>query len=70
MKGILAAVFFGVFVGALGYELLNRTKPEIVEEIRRKVADGVSNFMGQDNCCDDADDFDADLLDEEGAVTA
>ena len=70
MKGILAAVFCGVFVGALGYELLNRSRPEIVEEIRRKVADGLSSFWGTDDVCDGLDDFDTEYVDEESKATA
>ena len=70
MKGILAAVFCGVFVGALGYELLNRTRPEVVEEIRKKVADGLSCFLGTCDSCEDLDDFDSDFSDDEVSATA
>ncbi len=58
MKAILAAVFCGVFVGALGYEMLNRTRPEVVAGIRRKVADGFGSFFGTDSGLDELDDLD------------
>lgn len=66
MKAILAAVFCGVFVGALGYEMLNRTRPEVVAGIRRKVADGFGSFFGTEsglNDIDDLDDFDSEFKD-------
>ena len=70
MKGIFAAVFFGVFVGALGYEILNRTRPEVVADIRKKVADGLSTFFGTDATFDEDDDFDSEMTDEEIKATA
>ena len=49
MKGLFAGVFIGVFFGALGYEIMNRANPEMVEAIRRKVANGVDSVMGTDD---------------------
>lgn len=71
MKGILAGIFLGVFFGALGYEIINRTKPEMVKSIRRKVADGIDKAMGADNTIvdeyeDDLDDMDLDMEQEPG----
>ena len=59
MKGILAGVFIGVFFGALGYEIMNRSNPEIVDAIRRKVSSGVDKVMAEsDN--DSADEYEDD----------
>nr|MBF0220760.1 hypothetical protein [Desulfobulbaceae bacterium] len=61
MKGILAGVFIGVFFGALGYEILNRTNPKMVDAIRRRVSDNVDKFMDPNNDLDeDYDDMDMD----------
>ena len=38
--GVLA----GIIVGAIGMELLNKTNPELVEEIEGKIKDTVESF--------------------------
>jgi hypothetical protein len=46
MTKILVGVFLGVFIGALGYELVSRNNPETIEKIRKKVSEKVDDFMG------------------------
>jgi hypothetical protein len=46
MIKILAGVFLGVFVGALGYELVNRNNPEAIDKIRKNVSKIVDDFLG------------------------
>jgi hypothetical protein len=45
MSKILAGVFLGVFIGALVYEMLNRTKPELTEKIEAKFSEGLDNIL-------------------------
>jgi hypothetical protein len=60
MKAILAGVFVGVFFGALGYEIINRTNPQMVESIRRKVSNEVDRAMGKgdESVDEEPDEFD------------
>ena len=44
MIKILAGVFVGVFIGTLGYELLNRSNPEAIQKIRKKVSETLNDF--------------------------
>ncbi len=46
MSKIFAGVFFGVFIGALAYETLNRTNPVLVQRIRRKVSEKLDDYLG------------------------
>lgn len=46
MTKTLVGVFIGVFLGALGYELLNRNNPEAIQKIRQRVAEKVDEFLG------------------------
>jgi len=48
MSKILVGVFFGVFVGALGYELVMRTRPNAIPNIRKKVSTAVDSFWTED----------------------
>ena len=45
MSKVLVGVFVAVFVGAVIYEVLNRTKPDLTEKFERKVADGLDNIL-------------------------
>ncbi|HLA28011.1 MAG TPA: hypothetical protein VI728_12570 [Syntrophales bacterium] len=45
MSKILVGVFMAVFVGALVYELLNRTKPELTEKFEAKFAEGLNSML-------------------------
>ena len=45
MSKILMGVFVVAFVGALVYEILNRTKPELTERIEAKVSEGLDNLL-------------------------
>lgn len=45
MSKILAGVFMAVFIGALVYELLNRTKPELTEKIEAKFSEGLDSIL-------------------------
>lgn len=44
MIKILAGVFLGVFIGTLGYELVNRNNPELIQKIRRRVSETLEDF--------------------------
>ncbi len=46
MTKTLVGVFIGGFLGALGYELLNRNNPEAIQKIRQRVAEKVDDFVG------------------------
>lgn len=37
-------VLLGIVVGAIGMELLNKTNPELVEELEGKIKKGVESF--------------------------
>ncbi|MCL4456527.1 MAG: hypothetical protein M1406_03850 [Nitrospirae bacterium] len=45
MSKILIGVFLGVFVGALAYELLNRTRPDIIKKIEIKASEKVDSLL-------------------------
>ena len=45
MSKILLGVFTVVFIGALVYELLNRTKPDLMEKFETKVSGGLDNIL-------------------------
>jgi hypothetical protein len=45
MSKVLLGVFAAVFVGALVYEFLNRTKPELMEKFEAKVSDGLDSIL-------------------------
>ncbi len=45
MSKILMSVFVVAFVGALVYEIVNRTKPELTERIEAKVSSGLDNLL-------------------------
>ena len=45
MSKVLVGFFMTVFVGALIYEILNRTKPEFTEKIEKKFSEGLDNVL-------------------------
>jgi hypothetical protein len=45
MSKIFVGVFVAVFIGALVYEMLNRTKPELTEKIEAKFSEGLDNIL-------------------------
>jgi len=45
MSKILVGVFVAVFVGALVYEILNRTKPELTEKFEAKLSEGLDSIL-------------------------
>ena len=45
MSKILLGVFTVVFIGALVYELLNRTKPDLMEKLETKVSGGLDSIL-------------------------
>jgi hypothetical protein len=45
MSKIVAGVFLAVFIGALAYELLNRTKPELTEQFEKKLSEGLDSIL-------------------------
>ena len=42
---IFIGIFAAVFVGALAYELLNRTKPELTEKVEAKFGQGLDRML-------------------------
>ena len=48
MSKVLVGVFVVAFIGALVYEILNRTKPELTEKIEAKISAGLDNFLDPD----------------------
>ena len=45
MSKILLGVFVAVFIGAVAYELLNRTKPDLTEKIEAKFSEGLDSLF-------------------------
>jgi hypothetical protein len=45
MSKVLLGVFVVVFVGALAYELLNRTKPELTEQFEKKFSEALDSIL-------------------------
>jgi hypothetical protein len=45
MSKILVGVFVVAFVGALVYEVLNRTKPELTDKFEAKVSAGLDSLL-------------------------
>ncbi len=45
MSKILVGVFVVVFVGALAYEIINRTKPELTEKFEEKFSEGLDSIL-------------------------
>lgn len=45
MSKVLAGVFAVVFVGALAYEMLNRTKPDLMEKVENRFSEGLNSSL-------------------------
>lgn len=45
MSKFLVGVFVVVFVGAVAYEILNRTRPELTEKFENKISDGLDDIL-------------------------
>jgi hypothetical protein len=45
MSKTLVGIFVAVFVGALVYEILDRTKPELTEKFEAKVSEGLDSLL-------------------------
>jgi len=45
MSKVLLGVFTVVFIGALVYELLNRTKPDLMEKFETRVSEGLDTIL-------------------------
>jgi len=45
MSKVLVGFFVTVFIGALFYEILNRTKPELTDKIEKKFSEGLDNVL-------------------------
>ena len=45
MSRILMGVFIAVFAGALVYEILNRTKPELMEKFEAKFSKELDSIL-------------------------
>lgn len=45
MSKVLMGVFVVVLVGAVVYEVLNRTKPDITEQFEAKISDGLDFIL-------------------------
>jgi len=58
----LFGVFIGVFIGALGYELVSRSRPDAIEKIRKGVKEAVDNLVGS---ADEFDPFEEPLAEQE-----
>ena len=45
MSRIFGGVFVAVFVGALAYEVLNRSNPELAQKIKYMLSRGLGNHL-------------------------
>jgi hypothetical protein len=45
MSKVLIGVFVVVFIGAVVYEVLNRTRPDLTEKFENKVSDGLGSIL-------------------------
>jgi len=45
MSKVLIGVFVVVFIGAVVYEVLNRTKPDLTEKFEHAVSDGLDSIL-------------------------
>lgn len=45
MSKVLVGVFVAVFIGALVYEILNRTNPELTEKLESKISNGLDSIL-------------------------
>jgi len=45
MSKVLVGVFAVVFIGALAYEVFNRTKPDLTEKFENRFSEGLNSFL-------------------------
>lgn len=45
MSKILLGVFVVVFVGAVAYEIINRTRPDLTENLENKISDSLDRML-------------------------
>jgi len=45
MSKVLVGVFTVIFVGALAYEVFNRTKPYLTEKFENRCSEGLNSFL-------------------------
>jgi hypothetical protein len=45
MSKVLIGVFVVVFIGAVVYEVLNRTRPDLTEKFETKLSDGLDSVL-------------------------
>lgn len=46
MSKVLIGVFSGIFIGAVIYELVNRTNPELIKKLEKLTSDKIDNLCG------------------------
>jgi hypothetical protein len=46
MSKVLIGVFTGIFIGAVVYELVNRTNPELIKKLEKLTSDKIDNLCG------------------------
>ena len=45
MSKVLIGVFVVVFIGAVVYEVLNRTRPDLTEKFEAKLSEGLDSIL-------------------------
>lgn len=45
MSKVLVGVFVAIFIGAVAYEFMNRTKPDLAEKFEQRISDGLSSIL-------------------------
>ena len=45
MSKVLVGIFVVVFVGAVVYEVVNRTRPDLTEKFENKISDGLDSIL-------------------------
>jgi hypothetical protein len=45
MSKVLVGVFMAIFVGALAYEVFNRTKPDLAEQFEIRCSKGLDSLL-------------------------
>ena len=46
MSKVLVGVFAGIFIGAVVYELVNRTNPELIQKLEKMTSDKIDSLCG------------------------
>jgi hypothetical protein len=45
MSKVLVGIFVVVFVGAVVYEVINRTRPDLTEKFENRISDGLDGIL-------------------------